>query len=547
MNLDVNYSFSLLLDSKGFYMVNFSRIATQSHPKEKEFLVKKLIVGTIVTLVVSGLTWPGMAKAATTLKTYMGQSVQVKLGDIFNSTSIHNFASEGVGIVRENVEYTDPNTSETSTVYSSSRRIDTMLDDDYISNFSVTWKTNCQASASQCIWALNSWYALGGHYKMTISLETDYTEPDSTEVPVAVQAANLISLTSKQSIIYPFKDNYRDGISGRIKGVTPNGFPLKTRGITVTASINGKVVGTTKSATSGNFNLVVPPDASGNLTLDSGILHKKTYGVPSTLVSKTPVVSAKKTSITSIKLSAPAIVYPSKDGFQDSATIGIRTFTSVGKAVKSSGKLTVTQGKKIILSKKFKGSPYKSFTWNGKVNGQIVPGKYLVTTTIKGGQGQPLTAKRNISVSPKKLKTVTVNETYGAYNSFYDDQGDSYDPVSHDGQYGARFYSSGDPDTMLLTIAVPKSPSAKKWRISFNNYSAYGFFTADPCSSEDCLSDHLSVGSTTFTDGDSGTKWTPWTYAGQGSDTAYFMIGSTDWASLYVDTFTIQYSKTVLR
>lgn len=509
--------------------------------------MKKLIIGTLVTLVVSGLTWPSPANAGTTLKTFMGKSVQVKLGDIFDSTSIHNFASDGSGTIRENVIYTDPDTKEDIYVYSSSRSINTDMGDDYVSNYPVTWKTNCQAGTSHCLWAINSWYAPAGHYKMSISLETDFTDPNSIDVPVAVQAANLISLSSKQTRVYPFKDNYRDSISGKIKGVTPDGFPLQTKGIAVTAAINNKVIAKAKAATSGNFNLVIPPDTSGNLTLDTVILHKKLWGVSSTLVSNQPVVSAKKSSITSIRLSAPTIVYPSKDGFQDSATIGVRTFTSTGKSIKSTGTLTVTQGNKVILSKKFKGSPYKSFTWNGKVNGQIVPGKYLVTTTIKGGQGQPQTAKRNISVSPKKLKTVTVNETYGAYNSFYQDQGDSFEPVSHYGQYGARFYSSGDPDTMVLTIAVPKSPSAKKWRISFNDYSSYGFFTADPCSSEDCLSDHLSVGSTIFTDGASGTKWTPWTYAGQGSDTAYFLIGSTDWASLYVDTFTIQYSKTVLR
>jgi hypothetical protein len=479
----------------------------------------------------------------------MGESASVNLSDLFTYSDIENAINIDSSLtVSYTVSFTDTNNFPVQTlVYSSSREIDGSYGTDYAASTAISWNTQCNVDAPQCFSAFDNSYAKSGHYILSATLTTYDSTATSTDFNITLLPANLISLSTDDDTVLPFHDNNRDSISGSLQIYSPQGEHLHPYGAKVCAILNHKSVAQSQLATTGRFNLSVPAEAMGTILIDTNLLHHRTGGELSKLIGQQPRVTSKMTGIKGVVLTTPERVYPSHDGYKDNATIGIRTITSTGHSVPASGILTITQGSHVILRKTLSGTSSKSITWNGRTNGSIVNGTYKVSVAITGPQGGTKTARHNIKVSDQRLVTITSSHTYGAYDAIDADQGDSFEPIDPYGAYGARIYSSGFGDTMVVALSVPKATTTSRWRISFNNYDSNATFVYYPCSTSNCLYTYKTSGATVFGDGTSGTKWTKWSQAGAGSGMAYFMVGSTEWGSLYVDSFTIEYSATVLR
>ena len=505
--------------------------------------MKKVLYIAFLILLSSSITLPAHATGG--ISTLMGKGFERNLGSLFVSDALNAASSSWDASVQVLIE-------SDSELISSKTYTGIGSDYDSISAFKFHWDGTCQDPESdgvfslKCIYAFGKHYAQGGDYQLNVTLYTDSQNYEYATV-ITIKNATLANISIDSKSVYPFHDGFKDQITGTFHGISWDGYAVTTKSGVVFAAKNGKRLASSPVAKSGRFSLKIPADVTGKVTVTTNLIGKSISGHKLIMVDSDETVTAHETSVTSVSLNSPHAVYPARDGYKDDAYFKVAIRTSTGKLSNVDGTLTVTNGSRKAFSAKISGSSSKVAKWNGKMNGQVVPGRYQVTFAVGGAQGSRKVVKKMILVSAKKLETVSITQTYGAYNSFYEDQGDSYDPVDPYGAYGVRLYSSGDPDTMILAFSLPKSPSASKWRVKFNNYNSYGFFVAFPCTDYDCLESYQTTGSTTFTDGDSGSKWSPWIYNGKGSGSAYFSISSTDYASLYVDSFTIQYSKVVLR
>jgi hypothetical protein len=129
-------------------------------------------------------------------------------------------------------------------------------------------------------------------------------------------------------------------------------------------------------------------------------------------------ISLSKTAVTAVSASRTnSTVYPSKDGYKDSTSITVDIQSSLGGeknlSLTRGSKVSVTKGSRVVKSWTITSSGTKSFTWDGKDRGRVVPGKYRIVVQANGPEGSK-TASANISVSSKKLVSVKKTTTYKA-------------------------------------------------------------------------------------------------------------------------------------
>ncbi|MEI8231238.1 MAG: hypothetical protein WCG32_01535 [Actinomycetes bacterium] len=339
--------------------------------------------------------------------------------------------------------------------------------------------------------------------------------------------------------IYPEKDNYLDvgyigfnALSNSESQVKVTGNILIKRG-----NVTIKTFAVTKSGYS-QFKW----DGRDNGEIISGYysVQAKVTGPQGRSKIARGTIKVVPTQVTEATLTVPAEIYPQKDNYLDVGYIGLNALSNSESQVKVSGTVVIKRGNVTVKTFEVTKSGYSQFTWDGRDNGEIISGYYSVQAKVTGPQGGSKITKKTIKVVNKKWVTTTLSKTYDAYVAADVSVGDSYDPINRDTS-GAWFYSSGDGDTMLVKLSVPINSSTVKWRIKFNNWSTTGAtFTYFPCQNSDCLSSYDSSLMKVFPSWDEGAgTWTKWAY--NSGTSANFLIGSTDYGSITVDSFTVEY------
>jgi secreted trypsin-like serine protease len=126
--------------------------------------------------------------------------------------------------------------------------------------------------------------------------------------------------------------------------------------------------------------------------------------------------SIEKTAVSSVSVSRDnSTVFPTKDGYKDSSKITIRVSSTLGGApgvtLGQGSKVVIKRGSKVVKSWNLSSSGSRSFTWDGKDGGRIVPGKYTIAVQAIGPEGSK-SKTSSITVSAKKLVSVTKTTTY---------------------------------------------------------------------------------------------------------------------------------------
>ena len=407
------------------------------------------------------------------------------------------------------------------------------------------WNTKCTNISPDCIWLNDEWFAKPGDYRIDFTVSLDYVDVTNS-VTATLNPAYLYKTNLQNNQVFAYKDGYLDDITGTLDAVDETGSTLDPSSLARMVLASGSnVVATTAIDSSGSFKFTPSKLKPG--TYSVRLLPNNSLPETFVNIAAIPTVAAKATAVKAFDLSVPVAVYPVKDGFEDNARISITVTPTGSNKSKVTGSMSLLHGSKVIETVQIKKYGTTAFTWNGRVKGALVTGAFKVKATVAGAEGKALSQIKPITVSPKKLVTTTSQATYGAYAAADESQGDSFEPIDRYGTQGARFYSSGDGDLMVVKLSVPLKSGVTKWRIRFNNWSAYAFHTYYPCNSSDCLADFVKSQGTSFSSGHSGTTWTKWTTAGLPSDVANFEIGSIDWGSLYVDSFTIEMQRTTLK
>jgi hypothetical protein len=397
-------------------------------------------------------------------------------------------------------------------------------------------KTQCTVEAMSCVLMPNDKTIAGaGQYAITFRLDLggeNYTQIENT-FSVQVLPSYFYMFSEYSSKIFPHVDGYMDHAEGYLQfwnesGEILNNFPSAKVGL----KQGTKVLATDMVGDDGFFSLKPKKAPKGKLEIVMLTIPNPAGGRKWVSVSATPTVSTAETKISGLNLDAPGQVFPEKDNYLDKAVI------SVSSNLK---------GSQVVKTFPIAKSGAKSVTWDGKTNGKIVPGTYTIVATAAGPTGGTMKKSATIKVSPQKMVYKTLSKTYTAYVAADESQGDSYAPISRWGSDGAaRFYSSGDPDLMLVKLSVPTHSSTVKWRIKFNNWSTTsGFMLYRPCKTANCLESALSNNTLAFNEWDEGSTWTPW--AAIPGKTANFSIASLEWGSIVVDSFTVEYVTRVLK
>jgi hypothetical protein len=207
---------------------------------------------------------------------------------------------------------------------------------------------------------------------------------------------------------YPYKDGYMDTLPLTISAVDTNGGTLAIHGDVVVTS--GATSDTT-SYSSATGEATVQADVS-KLPAGAGTLTVSIAGPNSTTpVTSTYAITIDATAVTSTAVaSADTTVYPVKDGYKDTNIFSVKSVTSTGAAVTTTGTAKLYKAGKLVKTWKITKST-QAITWNGRIANVVKTGKYVLKVSLKGPEGATKTATKNITVSGKKLVTKSVTKS----------------------------------------------------------------------------------------------------------------------------------------
>lgn len=404
-----------------------------------------------------------------------------------------------------------------------------------------TWDTKKCESICVTIGDIET-YVSGAYtfdFVLTVGKNSDEYLTNSFEFDLV--PAQFYSVSLDTSIVYPYSDDYKDDIGGFVTYWNSDGEEIPTPKSKLGFYVNGKKISEGKIRSNGTFSLKLQSKLIGSGVLKMTEIEKGVGGKKWVDLSNDTKVKMYPTVVVDASLSVTPKIYPSKDGFLDAGYIGITTSTNSQNQIPITGEVTISRSGKVVKTYKMSHSNYSQFTWDGKVAGRVVAGIYQVSANVKGPQGNSVIANTSISVGEEKWQYRTISKTYGAYIAADSSQGNSYYPIQSYGVQGIRLYSSGDGDTMVVKFSLPINAQASKWRIRVNDWqTGDGYFVYLPCTSSDCLTSYDSSAAKGFDKYESGSgTWTDWSYI-PGS-VANFSIGCLDWASMYIDSFTIEY------
>jgi hypothetical protein len=410
--------------------------------------------------------------------------------------------------------------------------------------------TACTSNVTACLgMPSNTLMASAGEYEITFELAMAGQSPTllTNVIPLTVLPSFFYKFSEKNSEVFPYKDKIRDSVVGSMEFWNETGIYLQEFPKAKLALKQGKkLIASTYLELDGSFVFELSKPIKGEYEVSVSSIPNPPGGKKWVLAGPNLQVVTRETKISNLSLSAPKEVFPSKDGYLDTASISVSSALTTGKRGKLTGKITILNGTKVVKTFPLSMSGATSLKWDGKVSGRIVPGAYKIVANVKGPEGGTIRKEAVVKVSAKKLVSTTISKTYGAYAAADEDQGDSYEPIERYGSSGARFYSSGDGDFMVVKLSLPINSKTTKWRIRFNNWeTGNGIFRYTPCRTSNCLTSYVSTNNLWFTQYDSGSSWSPW--ANLPGNVANFSIVSTSYASLYVESFTIEYVTTVLK
>jgi len=403
-------------------------------------------------------------------------------------------------------------------------------------------KTQCEVNFTSCSLFEDEYLAAAGDYTITFNLAIGFDGANnlSNSFNVEVLPTYLYKILTDDSRIYPHIDGFKDSLTGNVSFWNETGETIPVSGVEVALKSGSKVIKSSSVKASGEFRLTPQEDLLGAFTLVASKLPNASGGRKWVELSEPSEIKLYPTQLTEVTLTVPAEIYPQKDNYLDVGYIGFNALSNSDSEVKVTGTVVIKRGNVTVKTFEVKKSGYSQFKWDGRDNGEIISGYYSVQAKVTGPQGRSKIAKRTIKIVNKKWVTTTLSKTYDAGVATDESLGDSWFAINRNTD-SVRFYSSGDGDTMIVKLSVPINSSTVKWRIKFNNWSTTGAtFSYFPCQNSDCLYSYESSLVKVFPSWDEGTEtWTKWAYIS--GTYANFIIGSTDYGSITVDSFTVEY------
>jgi hypothetical protein len=236
-----------------------------------------------------------------------------------------------------------------------------------------------------------------GKWRIRAERSTDYTvQAKSGSFTVGSGAPKFVLITPGARTLYPWKDGVLDTeiVTIAAKDETRTLVPITG---TVRIDAGRQHVTRTLSA-AGTARLPITALPLGPATMTTTVASGAGKAV-----RRTPLTLAP-TAVGTLRIARSSdTVQPVVDGLLDSVVLTTTGAASAGSPAKVSGTLTVSKGKTVARTFAVKDGTQRAFTWDGRVNGVVVPGTWTVTLALKGPQGLVRTKTKTLLVTKAHL------------------------------------------------------------------------------------------------------------------------------------------------
>ena len=302
--------------------------------------------------------------------------------------------------------YNDINPSTTSIIVIKNSSGTEVRNFGYVDGTIQTIDPSCDITTTSCdyqlFWTV-TWDGLDG--ASTPAPVGDYTITADGLYPatIAVRDLAMVKVNGPTATTYlaPYADGILDSVTVTATGVTYGDIPLSTTG-------KAELVRDSDSAVIKNWTFGTA-GATHATTLTGLPIGEYTLKVTLNFNAVDVVGRFHVSSVTNHAIStsvvASSAVYPAIDGFLDTLPINVVTVMAPHVVLPATGHVRVKRGTVFITDIPLTTST-QTVTWNGRVAGKIVPGKYTLTPVTKGQEGGWVTGP---------ARTVTVASTYVMY------------------------------------------------------------------------------------------------------------------------------------
>ena len=276
---------------------------------------------------------------------------------------------------------------------------------------------------------------------------------------VTVHNFALTGVTGPTGTTYlaPLPDGVLDSVSVNVAAHTYGNVPVTSTGQAELRDGSGSVLQSiqlTDPVATHPVLITAPPVGIYSLVV--------TLSSQSQTTSATFAVSSVPTSLTATNVGVDTTnLFPFVDGYRDTLKVSVTSTTSVHAAVPVTGSLTVKKGSSSIATIPISMST-QAITWDGRVNGKVVPGSYSVTARIKAAEGAwQQSPPKNVTVSSTVTGAPSINVPYTTVFPSHDGYRDIL-PIS-----ASSKLSSGRAGAGSIVVEVKSgSRSVHKWTFS---------------------------------------------------------------------------------
>ena len=237
---------------------------------------------------------------------------------------------------------------------------------------------------------------------------TTTSAADASPFWVGSGAITKLGLSTTESTLYPYPDDYRETLHAKVTAKDESGTILPISGLlrVISGAERRDAAIDTKSSAPATVKVLVD-----ELPLGKGSVKVQVSGPAGDAVtSKGVPLTFAATRVTTLAVSPTTpYVYPARDGYADSVGVRFSTTTSTGKALAVKGLVTISRNGKAVKKWTVKSSKNQVLEWDGRVGGRIVAGTYDIDAEVRSSEGALVRASGTIKVSDKKLVDTTVS------------------------------------------------------------------------------------------------------------------------------------------
>ena len=215
---------------------------------------------------------------------------------------------------------------------------------------------------------------------------------------VGTGAAVHVAVRPAVRVLYPYKDGVLDTAVVTVVAKDETEQVVPVRGTIRIDAGKLHVTRTLSKADAATVPITSLPVGPAVVTATVTVPGAKKKTVRTTALTLAP------TAVGSLRIARSSdTVQPVVDGLLDSVVLTTTGAASAASPAKVSGTLTVSKGKTIAALFPVPDGKQHAFTWDGRVNGVVVPGTYTVSLALKGPQGLVRTKTKTLVVTKAHL------------------------------------------------------------------------------------------------------------------------------------------------